>query len=79
MVYAGMLPCQFFASSITATSNSLIGNAQLITKDKVYIKVIKYCDKYFGNLMVHVVLNMQMPLIYLFSMIKNVWMIEIFR
>ena len=32
MVYAGMLPWQFFASSITATSNSLIGNTQLITK-----------------------------------------------
>ena len=32
MVYAGMLPWQFFASSIIATSNSLIGNAQLITK-----------------------------------------------
>jgi len=32
MVYAGMLPWQFFASSITATSGSLVGNAQLITK-----------------------------------------------
>lgn len=32
MVYVGMLPWQFFASSITATSNSLIGNTQLITK-----------------------------------------------
>ena len=32
MVYAGMLPWQFFSSSIIATSNSLIGNAQLITK-----------------------------------------------
>ena len=32
MVYAGMLPWQFFASSITATSNSLIGNTNLITK-----------------------------------------------
>lgn len=32
LVYVGMLPWQFFASSITATSNSLIGNTQLITK-----------------------------------------------
>lgn len=32
MVYAGMLPWQFFSSAITATSNSLIGNTQLITK-----------------------------------------------
>jgi len=32
LVYAGILPWQFFASSITATSNSLIGNTQLITK-----------------------------------------------
>ena len=32
MVYAGMLPWQFFSSAITATSNSLVGNAQLITK-----------------------------------------------
>jgi len=32
MVYAGLLPWQFFASSITATSNSLIGNTNLITK-----------------------------------------------
>tara|TARA_Y100000741_G_C18164507_1_gene522604 strand:- start:148 stop:978 length:831 start_codon:yes stop_codon:yes gene_type:complete len=32
MVYAGMLPWQFFASSIAATSNSLIGNTNLITK-----------------------------------------------
>jgi len=32
MVYAGMLPWQFFASSILGTSASLVGNAQLITK-----------------------------------------------
>ena len=32
MVYAGMLPWQFFSSAITATSGSLIGNSQLITK-----------------------------------------------
>jgi lipopolysaccharide transport system permease protein len=32
MVYAGMLPWQFFSSAITATSNSLVGNTQLITK-----------------------------------------------
>ena len=32
MVYAGMLPWQFFSSAITAASNSLIGNTQLITK-----------------------------------------------
>ena len=32
MVYAAMLPWQFFASSLTEASNSLIGNAQLITK-----------------------------------------------
>jgi len=32
LVYAGILPWQFFSSSITATSNSLIGNTQLITK-----------------------------------------------
>ena len=32
MVYAGMLPWQFFASSVSATSNSLIGNTNLITK-----------------------------------------------
>ena len=32
MVYAALLPWQFFASSLTASSNSLIGNANLITK-----------------------------------------------
>ncbi len=32
MVYAAMLPWLFFASSLTEASNSLIGNAQLITK-----------------------------------------------
>jgi lipopolysaccharide transport system permease protein len=32
MVYAGMLPWQFFSSAITAASNSLLGNTQLITK-----------------------------------------------
>ena len=32
MVYAGMLPWQFFSNAITATSNSLIGNTNLITK-----------------------------------------------
>jgi len=32
MVYAGMLPWQFFSSSILASSGSLVGNAQLITK-----------------------------------------------
>ena len=32
MVYAALLPWQFFASSLTEASNSLIGNAQLITK-----------------------------------------------
>lgn len=32
MVYAAMLPWQFFASSITESSNSLISNTQLITK-----------------------------------------------
>jgi len=32
MVYAAMLPWQFFSSSITESSNSLISNTQLITK-----------------------------------------------
>ena len=32
MVYAGMLPWQFFANSVSQASNSLIGNTQLITK-----------------------------------------------
>ena len=32
MVYAAMLPWQFFASSVLATSTSLIGNVALITK-----------------------------------------------
>jgi len=32
MVYAAMLPWQFFAASVTESSNSLIGNVQLITK-----------------------------------------------
>ena len=32
MVYAAMLPWQFFASSVSDSSNSLIDNAQLITK-----------------------------------------------
>ncbi len=32
MVYAAMLPWQFFSSSLTESSNSLIGNTQLITK-----------------------------------------------
>lgn len=32
MVYAAMLPWQFFSMSVTESSNSLIGNKQLITK-----------------------------------------------
>ncbi|MEO6490570.1 MAG: ABC transporter permease [Ferruginibacter sp.] len=32
MVFAGMLPWQFFSSSLSESSNSLIGNANLITK-----------------------------------------------
>lgn len=32
MVYAGMLPWQFFASSLTGAANSLISNANLINK-----------------------------------------------
>jgi lipopolysaccharide transport system permease protein len=32
MVYAAMLPWQFFATSLSECSNSLIGNANLITK-----------------------------------------------
>ena len=32
MVYAAMLPWQFFSSSVSESSNSLIGNTQLITK-----------------------------------------------
>ena len=32
MVYAAMLPWQFFSTSVTESSNSLIGNTQLITK-----------------------------------------------
>ena len=32
LVYAGMLPWQFFASSVTAASSSMIGNIPLITK-----------------------------------------------
>lgn len=32
MVYVGMLPWQFFASSLSEASNSLIGNANLISK-----------------------------------------------
>jgi lipopolysaccharide transport system permease protein len=32
MVFAGMLPWQFFASSVQAASNSLVGNAQMISK-----------------------------------------------
>jgi len=31
-VYAGLLPWNFFATAVTASSNSLIGNAALITK-----------------------------------------------
>lgn len=32
MVFAAMLPWQFFANSLTESSNSLVGNANLITK-----------------------------------------------
>lgn len=32
MVYAAMLPWQFFANSLTESSNSLIGNANLLSK-----------------------------------------------
>lgn len=32
MVYAGMLPWQFFSNALTESSNSLIGNTNLITK-----------------------------------------------
>jgi homopolymeric O-antigen transport system permease protein len=32
MVYSAMLPWQFFANSVSESSNSLIGNANLITK-----------------------------------------------
>lgn len=32
MVFAGMLPWQFFSNSLSEASNSLIGNANLITK-----------------------------------------------
>jgi lipopolysaccharide transport system permease protein len=32
MVYAAMLPWQFFSASLTEASNSLVGNANLITK-----------------------------------------------
>jgi lipopolysaccharide transport system permease protein len=32
MVYAGMLPWNFFSTALTEASNSLIGNANLITK-----------------------------------------------
>lgn len=32
MVFAGMLPWQFFSNSLSESSNSLIGNANLITK-----------------------------------------------
>jgi lipopolysaccharide transport system permease protein len=32
MVFAGMLPWQFFASSLSEASNSLVGNSNLITK-----------------------------------------------
>lgn len=32
MVFAGLLPWQFFASALTDSSNSLIGNANLISK-----------------------------------------------
>jgi lipopolysaccharide transport system permease protein len=32
MVYAGMLPWQFFSNALSESSNSLIGNANLITK-----------------------------------------------
>jgi lipopolysaccharide transport system permease protein len=32
MVYAAMLPWQFFASSLTGSSNSLLSNANLVTK-----------------------------------------------
>ena len=31
-VYAGLLPWNFFANAVTASSNSLVGNATLITK-----------------------------------------------
>jgi lipopolysaccharide transport system permease protein len=32
MVYAGMMPWQFFANALSESSNSLVGNANLITK-----------------------------------------------
>ncbi len=32
MVFAGLLPWQFFSTSLTESSNSLIGNATLISK-----------------------------------------------
>ena len=32
LVYAGMLPWQFFASSVAATSSSMVGNANLMSK-----------------------------------------------
>ena len=31
-VFAGLLPWTFFSNAITASSNSLVGNANLITK-----------------------------------------------
>lgn len=32
LVYAGMLPWQFFSNSLTSTSNSLVANSNLLTK-----------------------------------------------
>src|SRR3990167_1119073 len=66
MVYAAMLPWQFFSSSVTESSNSLISNTQLITKvyfPRIIIPISSVVTAFIDFLVSFVILSFSWPII----------------
>ncbi|HCJ65797.1 MAG TPA: phosphate ABC transporter permease [Elusimicrobia bacterium] len=80
MVYAAMLPWQFFATSVLEASNSLIGNIQLITKvyfPRVIIPISSVVTSFIDFLISFVILILLM-VYYQFAPNWNILFLPVF-
>jgi lipopolysaccharide transport system permease protein len=80
MVYAAMLPWQFFSSSVSEASNSLITNTQLITKvyfPRIIIPISSVVTSFVDSLISFVILIFLM-MFYKFTPSWNILLLPVF-
>jgi lipopolysaccharide transport system permease protein len=80
IVFAGLLPWQFFSNSLTESSNSLIGNTNLITKvyfPRLIIPTSSVITSFIDFLITFVIL-LVMFIIYQYMPPGRIWLMPIF-